>query len=191
MKKKATNESMDVFFSSDFPPKEMSGTVAGAGGGGAGEDGAAAAGSESAAFWAAAGAGGSSGGAAAPVAGWIDPDLLEIKFQDCVCALCFGVMVQPTSGCPDGHSFCKGCHGKALDRKKQCPVCRHPVTDAQKLVRMRPLEGIISVHAKDRTLGPSGPLYNTLASAAKSLKWAQRREAEFVADEIERAHAPV
>ena len=92
-----------------------------------------------------AGVGGSiaSGGAAAPAAGWIDPDLLEIKFQDCVCALCLGVMVEPTSGCPEGHSFCKPCYGEALEEKRECPTCRRKV-DKRKLVRMRPLENIIA-----------------------------------------------
>jgi hypothetical protein len=77
------------------------------------------------------------------VVGWINPDLLEIKFQDCVCALCLGVMVEPTSGCPEGHSFCKPCYAKAMDKKRECPTCRRKV-DQEKLVRMRPLENIIA-----------------------------------------------
>jgi len=52
------------------------------------------------------------------VAGWIDPDLLAIKFQDCICPLCFGVMKVPSSGCLEGHSCCQACYKKALRRKK-------------------------------------------------------------------------
>ena len=87
----------------------------------------------------------SGGGAAArpPAARWIDPDLLEVKFLDCVCALCFGVMVVPSSGCPQGHAFCGACLDKALRERPLCPTCRHPV-DTQRLVRSRPLEGVIS-----------------------------------------------
>lgn len=50
-----------------------------------------------------------SGGAGAgpPAAGWIDPGLLEEECEECVCGLCFGVMVKPASGCPEGHSFCR------------------------------------------------------------------------------------
>jgi hypothetical protein len=75
---------------------------------------------------------------------WIDPDLLETKFQDCVCALCFGVMAEPTSGCSEGHSFCRRCYGKALRRRRECPTCRRPVAGENKLVRSRNLDGMIS-----------------------------------------------
>ena len=54
-----------------------------------------------------------SSGSAKP-ATWIDPDLLEIKFNDCVCALCLGVMVEPTSGCPHLHICCRGCYIKEI-----------------------------------------------------------------------------
>jgi len=76
-------------------------------------------------------------------AAWIDPDLLEIKFQDCVCALCLGLMVDPASGCKEGHSFCRACYGKALYEQRKCPTCRHPVAAEGLLVRNRPLAGII------------------------------------------------
>jgi len=81
-----------------------------------------------------------SGGAGArpPFAGWIDPDLLEKRFDDCVCVVCSGLMVEPTSGCPDGHSFCRACYVK---KHKGCPTCRNAV-DKRKLVRNRPLEGM-------------------------------------------------
>jgi len=58
---------------------------------------------------------------------WIDPDWLEEKCDECVCALCFGVMVEPRSGCLQGHSFCKECYVKALQERKECPTCRHEV----------------------------------------------------------------
>ncbi|KAJ1490921.1 hypothetical protein T484DRAFT_1776215 [Baffinella frigidus] len=95
-----------------------------------------------------AGTGGSSSSdgaaAAAPAAGWIDPDLLEVKFQDSVCALCFGVMLEPSSGCPEGHCFCRGCFATELRARKRCPTCRHAVAGEQALVRIRPLAGMIS-----------------------------------------------
>jgi hypothetical protein len=74
---------------------------------------------------------------------WINSDLLEVKSPHYECALCLGVMVEPTSGCPEGHSFCKPCYDTALEEKQECPTCRRPV-DARKLVRMRPLEDIIA-----------------------------------------------
>ncbi|KAJ1481274.1 hypothetical protein T484DRAFT_1808111 [Baffinella frigidus] len=80
---------------------------------------------------------------APPVAGWIDPAWLEEKCDHVVCVLCFGVMVEPTSGCPEGHSFCLVCYGKALAQRRDCPTCRHAV-DEKWMVRMRPLEGMIS-----------------------------------------------
>ena len=76
------------------------------------------------------------------MAEWIDADLLEAPCDACRCALCFGIMALgnvPTSGCPDGHTFCKPCYDSALDQKKACPTCRYP-TDKGRLVRMRPLE---------------------------------------------------
>ena len=96
-----------------------------------------------------------------PVSGWIDPDLLEeSQCEDCICVICSGVMVEPVSGCPEGHSCCRICYGKALRVKKQCPSCRHPVADpeprlmhhrgpvstvpSEGLVRMRPLDGMIA-----------------------------------------------
>ena len=76
-------------------------------------------------------------------AAWTDPDLLEVKYQDCVCALCLGLMVDPASGCKEGHSFCRACYGKALHEQKRCPTCRHPVAAEGMLVRNRPLAGVI------------------------------------------------
>ena len=86
----------------------------------------------------------------------LDPDFLEEASADCVCALCFGVMVEPTSGCPDGHSFCRACYLQTLHQRNSCPTCRHPVAadnsflqagtnSTFKLVRNRPLENVISL----------------------------------------------
>lgn len=76
--------------------------------------------------------------------GWIDPEWLEDKFDDCVCSSCFSVMFEPVSGCPEGHSFCRRCYMKMLEHKRECPTCRHPVEDEKRLVRNRPLEGVIA-----------------------------------------------
>jgi len=58
--------------------------------------------------------------------------------------ICSGVMVEPASGCPEGHSCCRPCYVKELEVRKLCPTCRHPVAGEQKLVRVRPLEGMVS-----------------------------------------------
>ena len=85
------------------------------------------------------------------VVGWIDPDLLEVKFEDCVCSLCAGVMINPTSGCHSrysaseeacGRSFCRACYVKWRVKQKNCPTCR-PVT-AESLQSNHQLEGVIS-----------------------------------------------
>ena len=73
----------------------------------------------------------------------INPDLLGMKFEGIVCIVCTGVLVEPTVGCPGLHSFCRACYVKALKKKKECPMCRHPV-DEQKLVLNRDLAGLIS-----------------------------------------------
>ena len=85
-------------------------------------------------------------GAAArpPVAGWVDPDWLEARCEHCECGLCFGVMVEPVSGCLEGHTYCRPCLVKELRERKRCPACRNPVTDERKLTRIRPLEGIVA-----------------------------------------------
>ena len=72
---------------------------------------------------------------------WIDPALLEVKFNDCICSLCFGVMFSPTTGCKDSHSFCSACLNKHLATKTECPQCTHTITS---LVRNMPLAGMIS-----------------------------------------------
>jgi hypothetical protein len=75
---------------------------------------------------------------------WIDPDNMIVKFSDCICVLCFGVMQQPVTACPDGHSFCAECLSKEHRIRLKCPVCRFPKDATKSVVRNRPLEGIIS-----------------------------------------------
>jgi len=61
---------------------------------------------------------------------WIDPGFLEEDretIQDCTCGLCSGVIQIPTSGCPDGHSFCRGCYDKAIRQRRECPTCRYAI----------------------------------------------------------------
>ena len=75
---------------------------------------------------------------------WVDPDLLEVKFNDCICALCFGVMFEPMSGCKQGHAFCKFCITNELVHRKRCPVCRDNIDSNAALIPNRPLAGMIS-----------------------------------------------
>ena len=114
-------------------------------------------------------AGGSSSSAGAttkPPLPYIDSDWLEEKIEECICTMCFGVMVEPTSACPEGHSFCRSCLAKALRKKAACPTCRHKVKDISKLVRMRPLEGMIDRLRCTHDSVPAGP------SSAKRAKLA-------------------
>jgi len=102
--------------------------------------------------------------------------VLEEKSDYSVCGVCFGVMVEPASGCPEGHSFCRGCFVKVLRDQNKCPTCRHPVKDERKLVRNRQLEGMISElkahceHAEGgkgkEAAGPSAAKRAKLAPAA-------------------------
>ncbi|KAJ1486642.1 hypothetical protein T484DRAFT_1943020 [Baffinella frigidus] len=90
-----------------------------------------------------AGVGSSSSGGARPP-GWIDPDLLEVKSKACICALCKGLLVKPTSGCRRGCSFCRICYRGHLLQRKDCPTCSSPVADEKNLVHNRPLEDMIA-----------------------------------------------
>ncbi|KAJ1494541.1 hypothetical protein T484DRAFT_1765258, partial [Baffinella frigidus] len=74
---------------------------------------------------------------------WIDPCLLEDKVEDSICALCFGLLAKPVSGCPEGHSFCRVCYIKALRERRLCPTCRHPA-DKSTLVANRTAENLIA-----------------------------------------------
>ena len=51
--------------------------------------------------------------------------------------------MEPTSGCPEGHTFCRECYDKALLNQKKCPTCRHFAYE-KNLVRNRHLEGMIA-----------------------------------------------
>ena len=84
------------------------------------------------------------GGADGSAAWRIDSDLLEANVDDIVCALCLGVLVVPTSGCPQGHTFCLRCYGEALQNRLECPTCRRPA-DQNTLVFNRHLEGMMLV----------------------------------------------
>ena len=76
---------------------------------------------------------------------WIDPCLLEDKVDDSICALCFGVLAKPVSGCPEGHSFCRACYVKVLRRSNsRCPTCRAPVYGEDELVPNRTAETLIA-----------------------------------------------
>jgi hypothetical protein len=74
---------------------------------------------------------------------WINQDLLEVKSQSCVCALCFGVMAEPTSGCSEGHTFCKPCNDQALEKKQECPRCRLKVDQLRMRATMIAMIAII------------------------------------------------
>ena len=94
--------------------------------------------------------------------------------------LCFGVMQEPSSACLEGHSFCRACLVKALREKAQCPTCRHKVKDVTKLVRMRPMEGMIAQLRCKHDVVPAVPpaaKRAKLAPAASMTLDALRKEA--------------
>ena len=78
----------------------------------------------------------------------IDSHLVEGGCDDnLVCAICTLVLKVPTSGCPQGHTFCETCLVHALKatprgRDATCPTCRHP-TGLDRLVRNRPIENMV------------------------------------------------
>eukprot|EP00290_Baffinella_frigidus_P050073 CAMPEP_0180397388 /NCGR_PEP_ID=MMETSP0989-20121125/35998_1 /TAXON_ID=697907 /ORGANISM="non described non described, Strain CCMP2293" /LENGTH=64 /DNA_ID=CAMNT_0022399819 /DNA_START=71 /DNA_END=262 /DNA_ORIENTATION=+ len=41
------------------------------------------------------------------------------------CDVCMLMMEIPTSGCPEGHAFCKKCIIAWLQKNSGCPNCRH------------------------------------------------------------------
>jgi len=98
--------------------------------------------------------------------------MLEERDEDSVCGLCFGVMVKPASGCPEGHCFCKPCYSKALAKKKSCPACRASVKDAKKLVPNRTAANLIAKMwlrcdlVEGKEAGPSAAKRAKLAPAA-------------------------
>lgn len=84
----------------------------------------------------------------------IDPSLVAGGGCDdnLVCGICTLVLKRPTSGCPQGHTFCEACLVRTLEGsgnahrevppRSSCPTCRHP-TDISKLVRNRPIENMV------------------------------------------------
>ena len=47
------------------------------------------------------------------------------------CPICMLMLALPTSGCPEGHAFCRECYLNWLEKEKSCPTCRYE-TDASK-----------------------------------------------------------
>jgi len=84
----------------------------------------------------------------------IDPSLVDGGGCDdnLVCGICTLVLKRPSSGCPQGHTFCEACLVRTLEGsgnasrevapRPSCPTCRHP-TDTTKLVRNRPIENMV------------------------------------------------
>ena len=72
----------------------------------------------------------------------IEPAWLEDGKDVAACPVCMVVMEQPTSGCPEGHAFCRQCLVTELTQRKRCPTCRYPIHES-KLQRCRPLENLI------------------------------------------------
>lgn len=74
----------------------------------------------------------------------IDPKYVDGEVDEhLLCSICTLILKQPTSGCPQGHSFCAECYKEAFVHTPKCPTCRHP-TELGLLVRNRPLEGMIN-----------------------------------------------
>ena len=76
----------------------------------------------------------------------IDADFLLDKFasEDCICALCWNVLVEPTMGGGCSHLFCWSCYVKWLCKTRECPSCRQQVENKSKLVRILNMDGMIS-----------------------------------------------
>jgi TNF receptor-associated factor 4 len=73
----------------------------------------------------------------------IDPQLVESGCdENLTCGICTLVLRVPSSGCPQGHTFCKGCYRSQLRERQTCPTCRHPTAVAS-LVRNRPVENMV------------------------------------------------
>ena len=103
----------------------------------------------------------------------VDPKWLEAgqdTEEDCTCGVCFMLMKEPTSGCPQGHCLCKPCYMAILQGggPAACPICREP-TDEGKLQRIRPLESIIMKLRVRCTLGEGCPWRGTVAEVARHL----------------------
>ena len=71
----------------------------------------------------------------------IDPAWLEEEEHhknSVTCFVCTHLMEQPTSGCPDGHAACRICYVECLDRKEECPQCRHPTDESMCVLSREP-----------------------------------------------------
>jgi len=73
----------------------------------------------------------------------IETELLERGYDEFECALCMLVLDDPTSGCPEGHTFCRSCYSAALAKSNECPSCRTAMEEGR-LTRNLPLETLIS-----------------------------------------------
>ena len=62
--------------------------------------------------------------------------------ENLTCGICTLVLRVPTSGCPQGHTFCERCYRTHLHERPNCPTCRHSVT-LDGLVRNRPIENMV------------------------------------------------
>jgi len=53
------------------------------------------------------------------------------------CPICAGVFQEPVlvNGC--GHEYCRGCLEAAVERKRQCPICRTPVSGGSYFTPLR------------------------------------------------------
>ena len=61
----------------------------------------------------------------------IEPAWLEEGKDTATCPLCFLVLDQPTSGCPEGHALCNECYVEELTHRERCPTCRHPTNKSK------------------------------------------------------------
>lgn len=100
--------------------------------------------------------------------GFVDADLVEGDVdENFLCDICCCLFDEPVSACHEGHTFCKGCLTKALERAESCPTCRAE-TSVENLVRQRPLENIIAglrtrcEHLADRAKRARTPAFSSL-----------------------------
>ncbi|KAJ9462979.1 hypothetical protein DIPPA_22526 [Diplonema papillatum] len=72
--------------------------------------------------------------------------------EDLQCGICMGPCNDPCVTEECGHLFCRGCIHMALERKKDCPICRIPLTvdQVRKDVRTQRKITSLNVHCKYR-----------------------------------------
>lgn len=85
----------------------------------------------------------------------IDPKWLEEGKDLATCGVCKMVLEQPTTGCPEGHAFCRQCYVAELALSKQCPTCGHATK--VKPLNLSPQEPVSCSWSTtgDRSLKPS------------------------------------